>query len=910
MSDPARPDWLSPLTHLLSPSRVSIRLSDRMARSGDASIYRLLPSAVLFPSDPVQLAGILTLAARYRMHYTFRTAGTSLSGQSVTDGWLIDLTRGWDRISVEKNGLEVTVQPGITGEAVNRRLKPAGRKIGPDPASIQSAMMGGILANNASGMCCGVHQNAYHTLISLSAVLPDGRLFDSASGRIPADIAHGLLVIQRDVLSNPSLCDQIRKSYRIKNTLGYSLNAFLDAKNPADLLARLFIGSEGTLGAITSATLATVPEPVHRLTALFLTDSIGEAAGLVHQLGTLNPLAVELMDGSCLPVFGSVPYPWAAAFETAGRQQALILAEWGSDNQEELAALSGAIGGLYQPLILTADSMERHQIWKLRKGLFPSVGAARKAGTSVIIEDVAVPPDQFAPFNTRLRQLLDECGFDGAVLFGHARDGNLHFVISADFGSAAIVDRYRHLMERLVDLVLLHNGSLKAEHGTGRNMAPFLETAWGPDATRIMKRVKDLLDPQGLCNPGVIFSEDADIHLKHLKSIPSVDPIIDSCMECGFCEPVCPSRTLSLSPRQRIAVLRHSVLYPESEKELMREFQWSGLDTCATDGLCAPACPVGIDTGLMMKKLRNRHQSSWSRLAARLIQPRFRLAEQMVRNGVALLSNLQPAGPSGRPTRPLTGFDWQPGKRADPVTPNSPQVVWFQTCISSSVGGYPGRRPLAGVIPDLFSKAGIDLLIPDSAGFCCGMPFLSKGFASEGKHTWESAIRFLFTASQNGRLPVFCENSPCAHTLQTIPAGADPVVISMHEQMKIMGSETAIRDILLPRLNVQPLTSPVYIHPVCSVQKSGTVPVLSEVASRLAPVVNDLTVPGCCGMAGDRGILVPDLPASAQASMAREVTAAGNPPVFSTSRTCELSLSSTLNQPVFSVWHLLEEVVK
>jgi D-lactate dehydrogenase len=166
-------------------------------------------------------------------------------------------------------------------------------------------------------------------------------------------------------------------------------------------------------------------------------------------------------------------------------------------------------------------------------------------------------------------------------------------------------------MDDVAQLVAVEfGGSLKAEHGTGRNMAPFVELEWGSDAYQLMWQLKRLLDPNGILNPDVVLSEDPQIHLKHLKPLPAADEIVDKCIECGFCEPVCPSKGLTLSPRQRIVIWRDIQAKKRAgvdTTELEAAYQYQGIDTCAATGLCAQRCPVGINTGELVKKLRGRH---------------------------------------------------------------------------------------------------------------------------------------------------------------------------------------------------------------------------------------------------------------------------------------------------------------
>ena len=235
----------------------------------------------------------------------------------------------------------------------------------------------------------------------------------------------------------------------------------------------------------------------------------------------------------------------------------------------------------------------------------------RQSGTTVIIEDVAFPVEVLADATYDLNRLFVKHEYSNGIIFGHAKDGNLHFVITQGFNNQAAIDQYSRFIDDLVELVVhRYDGALKAEHGTGRNMAPFVETEWGSDAYQIMRQLKQLADPDNLLNPGVIINADRKAHLADLKRIPSVEPEIDKCIECGYCEPKCPSRDLTLTPRQRIVVRREMARQQEAGgsplwNALDREFPYMALDTCAVDGLCATACPVNIDTGTLVKRFRS-----------------------------------------------------------------------------------------------------------------------------------------------------------------------------------------------------------------------------------------------------------------------------------------------------------------
>ena len=557
------------LKELIDQARILTRPIDRIAFASDASFYRLIPKAVIQPQTPEEIKELFRFSHQHEIPLTFRAGGTSLSGQAITDGILVDIGRYWRSSRVEQNGNAIRVQPGLIGQQANNALKLYQRKIGPDPASIASCRMGGILANNASGMCCGVVQNAYHTLISLTFILPSGTQIDTADPNannilcmLEPELCATLLRLKAEIEANPTLADRIRLKYRTKNTTGYSLNAFLDFQLPVDILGHLLIGSEGTLAFIAEAVLKTVPDYPVKYTGLLLFADLHAACSAIAPLSEAGAAALELMDRASLRSVedqpGIAPYlkdlPEAAAallveFQTpneTGRREVEVLAKAASDRLT-----------LSHPARFTSDPAEQALLWKIRKGMFPSVGAVRASGTTAIIEDIALPVARLADAALDLRALFLKHDYPNAIIFGHAKDGNLHFVLTQGFNTGKEIEQYRLFMDDVVELVVRkYDGALKAEHGTGRNMAPFVETEWGPDAYRIMCELKSIVDPRNLLNPGVIVNPDPTAHICDLKQMPVVEPEVDKCIECGYCEHSCPSRDLTLTPRQRIVVRR------------------------------------------------------------------------------------------------------------------------------------------------------------------------------------------------------------------------------------------------------------------------------------------------------------------------------------------------------------------
>ncbi|HSQ40384.1 MAG TPA: FAD-binding and (Fe-S)-binding domain-containing protein, partial [Anaerolineales bacterium] len=506
---------------------------------------------------------------------TLRAAGTSLSGQAVTDGILVDISKHWDKYRIEDDAKHIRFQPGLVGAFINTALKPHRRRIGPDPASIDACMMGGILANNSSGMCCGVTENAYRTIHSMTFVLPNGFTLDTGAPNAnqifeneQPHIAEGLLELKSRIINSSTehkgetLARKIRRRYQMKNTNGYLLNAFLDFDSPLDILVHLLIGSEGTLGFIAEAVLHTLPDYPRRLTAQLYFKNTQDAADAIYPLQQSGVRAAEIMDRPSLRSVENLPGAPALIAQLPEAATA-ILVEYQAEDAESISRFGKEAQRVVKNLKLihdadfTEDPTLQASLWKLRKGIIPSVGAMRPPATTLLCEDVVFPVQSLADGVTDLQRLFDEHGYEEGVIFGHAKDGNLHFLIAQSFNTQTEVDRFAGFMEGLVRVVSVkYDGALKAEHGTGRNTAPFVETEWGAEAYAIMRDLKSLLDPDNMLNPGVMINPDPQAHVTHVKSIAMVAPEIDKCIECGFCESKCPSRRLTLTPRQRIVVQR------------------------------------------------------------------------------------------------------------------------------------------------------------------------------------------------------------------------------------------------------------------------------------------------------------------------------------------------------------------
>jgi D-lactate dehydrogenase len=891
-----------------------------LAYGTDASFYRLIPKIVVKVEYEKEVEQLLRASHELHLPVTFRAAGTSLSGQAISDSILAVLGPSWKGHSISPDASTITLQPGVVGARANAWLAPLGKKIGPDPASINAAMIGGIVANNASGMCCGTAQNSYRTLAGMSIIFADGTVLDTrdkqsrdAFLQARRDLVDGVMDLHRAILANRPLAERVRRKFKMKNTTGYSLNALVDFEDPIDIIQHLMVGSEGTLGFIAEVTYYTVPELPHKSTALLLFPNVVEACKGVEILKSCPVEAVELMDRASLrsvedkegmPTYlrGLDDSVASLLVETRATDAPLL-----NEQMDRIIAALKTIP-MVMPPSFTTQPEEFAKLWNIRKGLFPSVGAMRHTGTTCIIEDVAFPVPRLAEATEDLQALFRKHGYADAIIFGHALEGNLHFVFSQDFNVPKEVARYADFINDVSTMVVRKfDGSLKAEHGTGRNMAPFVELEWGAEAYAMMQTIKKIFDPENLLNPGVILNSDPRAHLTSLKPLPEAHPLIDKCIECGFCEVQCPSRDLTLTPRHRITAYREIARLKQENKDsarlaaLLDAYDYEADETCATDGLCALACPVGINTGDLIKDLRSHSHSSFSEGIADFIAGHMRGVTLGMRMGLSLVGLLHRLlgtrlmTGTATAARRLTGGVlplWNPYMPrgadrtpvADFIDPLQPTVVYFPSCINRTMGtsrDYSEPDSLTTRTCALLRKAGYRVVFPDRlSSLCCGMAFDSKGFKEQGERKSRELEGELLKASENGKYPIYVDMSPCLYRMKQ----------TLDRRLHLYEPVRFITEFLLDRLEFHRTAGTVAIHTTCSSTKMGLGADLQKVAALCAERVVVPEDVGCCAWAGDRGFTHPELNRSALSSL-KDSLPEGCEEGYSTSRTCEIGLS-------------------
>lgn len=941
---PASPDLVAELQQALGdPARVHTRELDRRVMAHDASHFLLHPQAVVTPTSADEVGRLLQASARTGIPLTFRSGGTSLSGQGVTDGVLADVRKHFREVEVLDDGARVCVQPGVTVRQLNARLAPYGRKFGPDPASESACTIGGVVANNSSGMACGTVENSYRTLESVVAVLPSGTVVDTGARdadellrTLEPTLYAGLLALRDRVRSDPGSVAKIQQQFSMKNTMGYGVNAFLDHDTASELLTHLLVGSEGTLAFVASATFRTIPLRAYAASALLVFPDLFAANHELAGLVATGAATLELMDATSLRVGQAlVDCPAQIQALTVDRQAALLLeyqATSADDLLEQTDAAAAVLGALptTAPAVLTRDARERAALWKLRKGLYTSVAGARPAGTTALLEDVVVPVPALADTCVELTRLFDAHGYSDGVIFGHAKDGNIHFMLTDRFESDDQLRRYSEFTEAMVDLVLGNDGSLKAEHGTGRVMAPYVRRQFGDELYDVMREVKRLCDPAGLLNPGVLLDDDPDAHLKHIKLAPRVEEEVDRCVECGYCEPVCPSKDLTITPRQRIVGRRElAAARAAGDTELVasleQDYDYAGIETCAVDGMCVTACPVLINTGDLVRRLRREDRSRVEAAGWKQAAKHWGAATKAGSLGLSTAARLPDAllpavAAANQAVRGVAGTDRVPlyspelpgggARRHRPPPVGIPDAVYLPSCVNVMFGPADGSPGVQVSFEKLCAAAGLTLEVPQGIdGLCCGTPWSSKGQPEGYAVMRDRVLRTIAGAKVVVSDAASCTEGFAKIVHSALAQGARGDLPEVVDVVTYVAREVLPRlQTADPAMSTRRLAS-LTLHPTCSSVQLGLDADLAAVGAAVAETVTVPTDWGCCGFAGDRGMLHPELTASATAREAAEVERLDADGHASCNRTCELGMTRATGRDYRHVVELLADVV-
>ena len=994
-------DFLSELKQFVPSDRIYTDELRTLGWGTDASFYRQIPKVVIRSDGEEDISKIVKACKKYKLPFTFRAAGTSLSGQSCTDSVLIVAGKHWEKYEIGPNQDTIKLQPGIVGARVNEILKPYKRVFPPDPASIGSAMVGGIVINNASGMNCGVHANSDRMMVSARIILTDGTVLDTgdekskeAFRKSHPEFLKKIEDLRDKVRADEALASRIRTKYSIKNVTGLNLRPLIAYDDPFDIIAHSMVGSEGTLAFLSEVTMKTLYDYPFKASAMLYFYTMKESCEAVVAMKKMKAgeedlkmsaenlvvKSAEMLDYMSLnavddPVFlqykkdvdaGKIPgvepgdYHNLTAIltETKGVTHEQLL--------EKIDKIKECLGQfkLYIPAEFTEDPKIYGKYWAIRSGIFPSVGGTRPIGTSCLIEDVAFPIESLPEATVKLQKLIADHGYDDACIYGHAFEGNYHFILNQSFADEHEVARYAEMMRDVAKLVVEeYDGSLKAEHGTGRNMAPFVKYEWREPAYEVMKELKAIFDPEGLLNQGVIFNDDPDCFIKCLKPLPVLDfdfasvpdgghylmdPSLSTaketieqvkrankCIECGFCEVNCMSCGLTLSSRMRIAVQREirelesTGKNPERVATLKKQYKYYGDQTCATDGLCSTSCPMKINTGELTHIIRQMDMNNnavgykigefaanhmagiksglrvvldVAHLGHVTLGPTMMtsIARGMNKMGLPLWTTAMPKKHRQPKKTDLTQFIIEksiPQKEEEHLPL---KVVYFPSCINQTMGQskFHGKKhDLVDEVIQLCAKAGYEVIFPEGMErMCCGQIWESKGMLDIADRKSAELEKALWEASEQGKYPVLCAQSPCLHRMKKVM-----------KKMKLYEPAEFIMKYLAPRLDFHPIDRHIALHLTCSTRQMGVAEDLIALAKMCS---NNVYLPegvGCCGFAGDRGFTFPELNKYGLRKLRPQIEKNHIEVGYSNSRTCEIGLESNTGIPYMNIVYLVHE---
>jgi FAD/FMN-containing dehydrogenase/Fe-S oxidoreductase len=877
----------------------------RTLYSTAACIYQILPLGAVVPRHEADVRSVLEYSARHGIPVTARGGGTGLAGQTLGRGIVLDFSKYFKRVAdIDPTAGTVRVEPGVVASQLNRVLRRHGMQFGPDPSSSSFCTLGGMIANNAGGSHTVRHGATRENTVSLRVALADASVIETAPlaraalERLPADAAGGGGVAgaggaegretQRRLAAGlAGIVDRHRRTIEERapktrrNSSGYAL---IDAAGGTVDLAKILVGSEGTLGLVLDATLRIVPIARERATALVLFDDLERAGAAVVEVLRSDPSAVELLDRTFVEVIREADAA-AAASLPAGTEALLIVELEGNEPLEvqgRMAGLAARLTGrdrLASEVRRSVRPEDAARIWAVRKAASPIL--SRREGrlrNTRFIEDAAIRPEQMAEFVSRLRALLRKFELRAAI-FGHAGDCNLHCNPLMSQKDPRDLRKMEAVAEEFVDLVIGMGGSLSGEHGDGRLRTPYLRRAYGP-LVDAFEEVKALFDPRRILNPGIVvhdgsYSLTDDMrygeHYRRRPTSTSIDEErwqqeIEKCHGCGACRNYCPvaaeTHDEAATARAKANLLR-AVVSGRLDPEVMVEDGFKAvMDLCVNCRLCHSECPTAIDIpgmAVMAKEIYVR--SRGPRLADRVLTAsgamlrlgttlaplaNAALRSPLVRRAMAALTGIA----ENRRMQPFASRALSP--RMPSVEPGGRRVAYFHGCF----GGYQDVENEGRAAVELLESLGCDVAIPPQE--CCGIAAITYGHLDEVRASAERNVATFLELVRRGYTLVYSAPSCGLALVEDYPrllGTPQSEVLARHTReicdyvLSILAADPDLR----ARLRPVPLR--VTYHNPCHFQARGmgdsVVRLLGMVPGvEVVPIVED----HCCGIAGTFGM--------------------------------------------------------
>ncbi len=883
----------------------------RKLYSTDASIYQIEPLGVVLPRSVDDIVATVQIAAEARVPLTARGGGTSLSGQSVGPGLVLDCGKYMRGVlDIDPTARVARVQPGLVLDEFNRAAAVHGLQFGPEVSTSSRATLGGMMGNNSAGSRSLVYGKTIDHVRQMKVVLADGRQTtfgamtataweETAVGRGPdAALYRGV----SDLVRRHSA--EIRRRFPriLRRVSGYNLDVLNDCLCPTGPnapavvgLHQLLVGSEGTLAVLTEAELALIPRPRARGLLVPQFATLADAIAAVGVCLEARPTAVELMDHQLLELAADNLSLRDTMKAIRGRPQAVLMVEFASDDPGEVAdrveRLRLRLGGV--PGLMTAvaalEPALRDPLWDLRKAAMPllyGVPGDRKPVT--FIEDTAVPPARLPEFVARFRGLLQKHGTDGSF-YGHASVGCLHIRPVLDLKKSDEVARMRQITAEVTDLVLSFGGSLSGEHGDGLARSEWNEKMFGSEVYGAFRAIKTLFDPHGQLNPGKIV--DAVPMTENLRYPPGYAPSqpptvydysrqegfvrsVEMCNGSGACRKtqggaMCPSYRATHderdSTRGRANALRHALAEggPGPVPRSLRE-RWVHdiFDLCLMCKACKAECPSNVDVAKLKAELTQFYYRGRPRPLGHLLMaglPRFnRLAAPLA----PLINRLQRSRPLRWLLEQIAGVDrrrdlpllharhlrrWFAHRRPDPAADTAGRVLLLADCFTTYNEPQVGRAAVR-----VLERAGYGVGL---SGFCCGRTLLSKGFLDAAQALVREQAPILARRLADGT-PLLGLEPSCLLTLadEWVDLWPGPetraIAAAVHLADGWLAGRLAEGAV---RLTLKPKAGKCLLHGHCH-QKALVGVGGTAAALRLLPGLEVRVLDaGCCGMAGSFG---------------------------------------------------------
>ncbi len=856
----------------------------RAAYSSDASLYRVTPTAVVFPADHLEVATVLELCGAEGVAVTARGAGTSVAGNAVGDGVVVDFSRYMNRVlSVDPEARTAVVQPGVVQSALQAAAAPFGLRFGPDPSTHTRCTIGGMIGNNACGsrtLGYGRTSDNVAALRVLTATGEDLRLVAVGRGATaeppPSATLDALSAVTRSALAT------IRTEFGRfgRQVSGYSLEHLLP-ENGFDV-ARLLVGSEGTLAVCTEATVRLVGEPAHRILVVLGFEDIASAGDAAPAVLAHRPTACEGIDSRIVDVVRERKGPEAVPPLPAGG--AWLFVEVTGDTLAEALVRARRLGsgcGAVDSLVVE-DSGQASALWRIRAdgaGLAGRSPAGRPAHAGW--EDAAVPPERLGDYLRDFDALMADFGVTG-MPYGHFGDGCLHVRIDLPLDRPGGTAVFRRFLVAAAELVSGYGGSLSGEHGDGRARSELLPLMYSSDALAVIAAVKHAFDPRGLLNPGVVVDPaplDAalrvpaapalrrDLALAYRHDGGDFTQAVHRCTGVGKCradntaagEVMCPSylatREEKDSTRGRARVLQEMLNGSDVRDGWRSPEVHAALDLCLSCKGCASDCPTGVDMAAYKSEVLHQTFRGRVRPASHYSLgwlPRWaRLASMAPRSANA---SMRLPG-AGRTALAVAGVDHR--RTIPPLAPTTFRS-WFRRHAPNGFGDE------VLVFVDTFTnyftpEVGIATVrVLESAGYrptltdeqqCCALTWISTGQLDAAKRILGRTLGALAPAAERG-VPIVGVEPSCTAVLRS-----DATELVGGRSAEAVGAATHTLAELLTARGWQPPSMSgrrVVAQPHCHHHSvMGWSPDAELLRSAGAAVTR---LGGCCGLAGNFGV--------------------------------------------------------